>query len=68
MSEPLCAKCQKRPGTETWVAEGGALAYVHGMSQWWCRRCVLEAQLEHAHERAAAIPELERQLQDLDVE
>lgn len=55
----LCANCKKRPGTETW---GDALAVTHGWAAKWCVMCVLEAQLEHARERAAAIPELERRL------
>lgn len=64
MSEHLCAKCQHRPGTEIWVGEGGTLAYVHGMYSRWCRRCVIEAQLEHAKTIAATIPALIRQLID----
>ncbi len=65
MTEILCAKCGLRPGTETWVGEGGALALIHGMTQLWCRRCVLETQLAHAQERAAQIPELTRLLKEL---
>ncbi len=35
---------------------------VHGGGAQWCQVCVVTAQLEHAKERAKAIPDLERQL------
>ncbi len=57
-----CQNCQQREATETWVDDGGVFAYAHGMSQRWCLRCVLTAQLEHARKMAAQIPDLERQL------
>ncbi len=57
---PMCQKCGQRPGTECWCAD--TLALVHGMSAMWCKRCVLETQLEHARESAASIPELETAL------
>lgn len=58
----LCANCGKRPGTENWIASGGALAYVHGFVERWCRVCCVEAQLSHARVCAAQIPALEREL------
>jgi hypothetical protein len=61
-----CANCHKRPATQFWTGEGGSLAFSHGMYQSWCLPCVLRAQLEYAKERAEAIPELERELAELD--
>lgn len=58
-----CRKCNERPATEMWSE--GALAAMHGAYAFWCKVCVLTAQLEHARERAAAIPELEQQLAEL---
>jgi hypothetical protein len=51
----LCANCGERPVETTW----GDPNRVH---LGWCKRCALAAQLEHAKERAAAIPSLEAQL------
>ena len=48
--------------TQFYVDSGGWLEYAHGMYQQWCEHCVLEAQLDHARARAAAIPELEAKL------
>lgn len=55
-----CAHCGERPATERW---GDALALTHGGAQLWCKVCVLEAQIAHAEERAAALPELRKQLE-----
>jgi hypothetical protein len=54
-----CANCHQRPGTIRW---GNTLALTHGWAQMWCEICATEAQLEHAQERAAVIPELEAKL------
>ena len=61
----LCANCQSRPAEIDWVGEGGTLAWVHGMFSRWCLRCATEAQLKHARETAARIPELEQKLAGL---
>jgi hypothetical protein len=63
---PRCAQCHRRPGTITWVGEGGALAYVHGGGVRWCERCVVEAQLAHAVAMARQVPALEQQLAAID--
>jgi hypothetical protein len=57
-----CAHCQTREGTEVWADDGGALAYVHGFTQAWCKHCVLEAQLAYCRQMAARIPTLEVEL------
>lgn len=62
----LCAKCGEREGTMDFVAEGGVLAYVHGMYQRWCRLCVVREQLAYAKARAADIPSLEAELAELE--
>jgi hypothetical protein len=58
----LCTVCNLRPGTEIWVGEGGAMAYVHGHYSMRCEICVLEEMLSYARARAAAIPQLEEDL------
>jgi hypothetical protein len=59
-----CRNCRQRPGTLLWVASGGAFAMAHGAGVYWCRVCVVTAQLEHARSMAASIPNLEAQLQE----
>jgi hypothetical protein len=54
-SKGLCAACGLNEATRIW----GDPNRLH---EWWCDRCVFSAQLEHARERAAAIPDLEAQL------
>ena len=54
-----CANCGEREGTVRW---GDALAMIHGGSVLWCEICAATAQLKHARERAALIPELETRL------
>lgn len=56
-----CANCGERPGTVRW---GGALAATHGWVVLWCEVCALEAQVEHARERADALPALEARLRE----
>lgn len=65
MTISICAKCGKRPGTLDWVGEGGALAYVHGMSVRWCELCATTEQLKYARARATEIPLLEKRVRDL---
>ncbi len=60
----MCQKCNQKPGTETWCAEG-VMAFVHGMSQQWCKWCVNDEQLAFARKVAATIPELERRHAEL---
>lgn len=60
--EVLCANCNKRKGTKAWVGHGDVVSFVHSV---WCEICVVDAQLRHAQERAAAIPELEAKLREL---
>lgn len=62
MAPIMCATCGKRPGTETWVGEGGALAFNHGFYQMRCKVCCVTDQLDYARKCAADIPELEREL------
>ena len=59
-----CDHCGERPATGMWVGDGNMFSAVHGARWWWCERCMLEAQLERARERAAAIPDLERRLEE----
>lgn len=61
----LCANCKTRDATVNWVAEGGALAFTHGMFARWCLICATTAQLEYARKQAADIPRLEQKLATL---
>jgi hypothetical protein len=61
--EPMCATCGKRPGTRRW---GDALALSHGGGALRCEPCVLRAQIAHAEERAAVLPELRQRLKELE--
>jgi hypothetical protein len=63
----ICRKCNERPATEMW-AEGGAFAAIHGGYEYRCKRCVVAAQLEHAKQMAAMVPQLERDLAALERE
>lgn len=58
----MCAQCCKRKAS-TWWSDGGILGAVHGAYSPRCEMCCVEAQLEHAMEMAAGIPELETKLQ-----
>jgi hypothetical protein len=56
-ADGLCPRCIERPAT----TDIGPV----GDPRWRtpsCEQCVVEVQLEHARERAAAIPELEASL------
>ena len=53
-----CDRCGQSADTEL------SSIPVHGGVP-YCNRCVAEVQLDHARERASAIPELERRLKDL---
>jgi hypothetical protein len=56
-----CQRCGERPATVTWAPDG-TMGLIHGGYQFWCARCALRAQVEHARACAARLPELERQL------
>jgi hypothetical protein len=58
----LCARCRRRPPTQLWVGEGGAMSFIHGGGQHWCGVCVAQVQLDYARAQAAAIPEREAAL------
>lgn len=57
-----CEHCGREAKTEPWVGEGGVMAVVHGMTSQWCRRCILEAQIDYAERITANLPELRKQL------
>ncbi len=59
-----CKNCGDREASVKWTGDGGVLALVHGAWQPWCSICVLKTQIEHAEERAAALPELRRELEE----
>ncbi len=47
-----------------WLGGEGVVAMMHSGGAQWCAVCIVTAQLEHARQRAKAIPDLERQLRD----
>lgn len=61
----ICTFCHERTASSWWSE--GTIALVHGARWLICEQCVLEKQLEHARERAAAIPELEAKLKALTI-
>lgn len=67
-SDGPCASCGRNPGTKIWSGEMGTMAAVRlGLDRMprWCELCVAEAQLAHARERSAAIPELVKTIERL---
>ena len=62
-----CQNCLTYPATEVWSPEGTIAAF-HGLYQYWCKKCVLTKQLTHARKIAANIPQLEKELKNLDIE
>jgi|WetSurMetagenome_2_1015567.scaffolds.fasta_scaffold00469_7 hypothetical protein len=57
----LCQKCNQREATIIWAA-AGIMDYIHGMSQLWCARCVLEEQLRYAEKCAENVDKLKADL------
>lgn len=62
----VTGKCFKCRGPATEMFGHGPLDFIHGCAQPICERCLLIIQIEHARERAAALPELERRLAALE--
>jgi len=58
----LCQNCGKHKGTENWVGQGGAMDFVHGNYEQWCKCCCLRAQITTCYEAQNRIPSLEKQL------
>jgi hypothetical protein len=58
----LCDHCQQR---EAFTAWGDAMTINHGGGSWRCEICAITEQLNYARERAAAIPDLEARLAEL---
>lgn len=56
----LCTHCMRYKATDRWASD--ATAAIHGWTAWWCKRCVLRAQIEAAEEMAARLPDLREQL------
>ena len=54
-----CSKCRQREATIAW---GDIMTINHGGGEWRCDVCQYTEQLEHARERAKAIPALECKL------
>jgi len=61
----ICEHCHKRKGTVRWVGDTGVMGWIHGMSQWWCKRCVLEAQIKYAEEHKDDLKNLQAELKKL---
>jgi len=61
----VCACCKKRPAVTWFCAEGGALAFVHGMAEPRCQICVVEEQLLYAWEALDRVKALEAEYAQL---
>jgi hypothetical protein len=61
-SKGLCGICGE-VGAIRW---GESIQIARGHFTLRCRRCVLRAQIEHARERAAALPSLEAELREME--
>lgn len=57
-----CNNCKKHEETETWVGEGGMLAFTHGFSSQWCKCCVLKAQIKHIEKIAKGLESIKKKL------
>jgi len=38
------------------------MSFIHGMSQQWCKYCVIKEQLDFARKQAERVPQLEEEL------
>ena len=59
----VCENCGKEPSTENWGGENDSVSLARNprLTQRWCKRCVLTAQIAYA-KKLTPISELERQL------
>ena len=59
----VCVRCGARPATLWWSDRYSTLELIHGAQlKAWCRRCAVQAQLDHCRAEAARIPGLEAEL------
>ncbi len=61
----ICNKCNKREATMRWADDATAAMLGGIWISYVCEICALEAQIEHARERAAEIPGMEAKLKKL---
>lgn len=61
-----CDNCGARPAVSKYAGQQNMndLNHYWGWEAWWCMICILQAQLAHAEDAAALIPELKRQLRE----
>ncbi len=58
-----CENCNDHQAVGWWTGDGGVLAISRFYMQFaWCKCCMLNAQVEHARERAAGLASLEQKL------
>lgn len=62
----LCVNCGEREATETWVGDGGVLAWSHGGGRPWCELCCKKAQLKYAEDAASRISNLKKEIFELE--
>jgi hypothetical protein len=60
-----CQKCHKLKATGCWVGNGDVMSAIHGMYEYWCERCMLEAQIKHAKEHKNDLKTLQEKLKKL---
>lgn len=62
--DAICGNCKEHKATELWGAGNSFMEINHGaFYDWWCKHCILQAQLTYAEETAAAIPRLKADLE-----
>lgn len=62
----LCANCKLHKATMIYT--NSTMDMVHGSYAFWCECCILKMQIQHAEERAKALPELKIKLQNTNCE
>jgi len=58
----MCQHCHKRKATDTWVGEGSMMDAIHGAFQYWCKLCVLKAQVAYAEKHVGDLARLRKEL------
>jgi hypothetical protein len=64
----VCENCKKHEAAENFLIEGGWLDIVHGNWQYWCKCCVLKAQVKHCKDAVKRLPGLEKSLAQVNCE
>lgn len=61
----VCAKCKELEGAEAFVPDSPVFLWAHGQYVMWCKKCCVEAAIEHIKEGILKLPGLEKELEEL---